>query len=150
MKFNPYESKPVTRMAFQITAHMSIVCNHGSDWYVTCGPEHDMELVHFKAHEQVNTGDWIVRLTETDTYHCTDAVFRERNIVKEIKGTKLTSTTKEEFEEFINKYSKPLDKDVANYFDPPLVTYNDFSLGKWPNCIVAAHSYGESNYKVLK
>jgi hypothetical protein len=37
----------------------------------------------FKAYQQPIQGDWICRLTEEDTYHCSDTVFRERNIVLE-------------------------------------------------------------------
>lgn len=73
LKFTPFESKPVTRMAYQVTVQdvigavaESVSMLHG---------------VEFKHYEKVQAGDWIVRLTETDTYHCTDAVFRERNIV---------------------------------------------------------------------
>lgn len=75
MKFVPYESKPVTRMAYQVQE---------AD-VITAVGEATSELrgVTFKHYEPVQVGDWIVRLTEEDTYHCTDAVFRERNIVKD-------------------------------------------------------------------
>lgn len=85
MEFLPYNSKPVTRMAFQITSDMFIQpVEETQSWVVGRGPEHDMEVIYFKAHETPVVGDWVVRLTADDTYHCTDAVFRERNIVPEI------------------------------------------------------------------
>ena len=76
--FKPYESKPVTRMAFQITSapEDEVISYSEASTYYCRG-------VMFKAYEEPKVGDWIVRLTETDTYHCTDAVFRERNIVPE-------------------------------------------------------------------
>jgi hypothetical protein len=86
MIFTPFESKPVTRLAFQITMEHVIIKPKvigGSDY--TIGHLNKLGIVTkpipFKAYEEPKTGDWIVRLTETDTYHCTDAVFRERNIV---------------------------------------------------------------------
>jgi hypothetical protein len=84
MKFLPYDSKPVTRKAFQITEGMSIHNIDESLWAVSYGPEHDMEMVYFNAHEDPVVGGWVVRLTDTDTYYCSDAVFRERNVVPEI------------------------------------------------------------------
>jgi hypothetical protein len=88
MIFKPYEAKPVTRMAFQITpehiitrnpdkeASYHIVQIHSEDSVVT-------SVIEFKAYEEPKVGDWVVRLTPEDTYHCTDAVFMERNIVPE-------------------------------------------------------------------
>jgi hypothetical protein len=57
--------------------------------------------------------------------------------------------TKEEFEEFIRKYDTnvhKLERDTCGIFDPPVVPYNDFSLGDWPESVVAHFSWGESNY----
>jgi len=46
--------------------------------------------------------------------------------------------TKEELEQFVKDYPQPLETNVAHMFDPPLLTYNDFSDGKvWPESIVA-------------
>jgi hypothetical protein len=49
--------------------------------------------------------------------------------------------TKEEFEKFILSYPRPLDRDVAQMCEPPVVTYNDFSLGVWPQSVVARHTF---------
>lgn len=86
MIFVPYESKPVTRMAFQITESHVIVkpkAIEGSQYTVGhIDPKGVItKPINFKAYEEPKVGDWVVRLTDTDTYHCTDAVFRERNIV---------------------------------------------------------------------
>lgn len=49
--------------------------------------------------------------------------------------------TKEEFEEFIKSYPRPLRIDVCGIYDPPLISYNDFALAnRWPYSIVA-HTY---------
>lgn len=45
--------------------------------------------------------------------------------------------SKEEFEEFIKSYPKKLEIDVCGISEPPLISYNDFSLGKFPESIVA-------------
>ena len=73
LDFKPYESQPITRMAYQVrpTDVIGAVAESTSM----------LDGVEFKHYEKVQAGDWIVRLSETDTYHCTDAVFRERNVV---------------------------------------------------------------------
>lgn len=56
--------------------------------------------------------------------------------------------TKEEFDDFIDAYPAPLTKDVAGIFEPPLLTYNDFSSGKvWPASVVASVVLNESYAK---
>lgn len=78
-----YESKPVTRVAHQIQATDTLDRLDGeSQWRITTAPPAG-EAVTFKAYQEPVVGDWVVRLTEEDTYHCTDAVFRERTIVLE-------------------------------------------------------------------
>ena len=74
--FNPYQSKPIERQAFQITSNMEWAKVAEAAYMI-----HLPAMIKFKAYEEPQVGDWIVRLTEEDTYHCTDAVFRERNIV---------------------------------------------------------------------
>jgi hypothetical protein len=81
--FFPYESKPVTRYARRIEKPEEIAMSQAEPntyWLVTdfANP------IRFKAYETPQVGDWVVRLTEDDTYHCTDAVFRERNIVPDV------------------------------------------------------------------
>lgn len=47
--------------------------------------------------------------------------------------------SKEEFEEFLKNYPRPLDCDVFGACDPPAVSYNDFELAnRWPYSIVAS------------
>jgi hypothetical protein len=61
--------------------------------------------------------------------------------------------TKEEFEEFINKYNTnihELVRDTCHISTPPLVSYNDFSLGNWPDSIVASMCWGEIMYGYFK
>lgn len=43
-----------------------------------------------------------------------------------------------EFEKFLKEYPRPLERDVYAPNEPPLVTYNDFTLGVWPHSIVAS------------
>jgi hypothetical protein len=85
MKFKPYESKPVTRMAFQIR-DIHVVKKSKSEessYFINQLGDIVSNSIKFKAYEEPKVGDWIVRLTDTDTYHCTDEVFRERNVVPE-------------------------------------------------------------------
>lgn len=82
IEFKPYESKPVTRMAFQITANHGLAKIGEVTWLLAeLSTSTDRGKIKFKAYEEPKIGDWVVQLTAEDTYHCTDAVFRERNIV---------------------------------------------------------------------
>ena len=45
--------------------------------------------------------------------------------------------SKEEFIDFLDSYPKELAMDICYVFDPPVVTYNDKSLGHWPDSVVA-------------
>lgn len=56
--------------------------------------------------------------------------------------------SKEVFESFLNSYPRPLSKDIARMCEPALFTANDFTLGVWPESIVAkAHlTEGEPYY----
>lgn len=82
MQFQEYQSKPIIRKAFEL--------KHDHIWYHVVGKEATYKVydvnkpevqIQFKAHEYPKVGDWIVQLTKEDTYHVSDAVFRERNIV---------------------------------------------------------------------
>lgn len=56
--------------------------------------------------------------------------------------------SREEYERFIRDYPRKLERDVFGAYEPPLITWNDFALGKsWPASVVAYES-GES-YKVI-
>lgn len=76
--FKSYISKPITREAFQISPEMMICKMESEATFCAVG---DGFQVNFKAYEVPVVGDWVVRLTEEDTYHVRDDVFRERNIV---------------------------------------------------------------------
>ena len=69
--FIPYTAKPIVRMAVEITS----ACE-----YLDVNT-YRYQGVTFKAYEQPVIGDYVVRLTEADTYHCSRAVFHERNII---------------------------------------------------------------------
>jgi hypothetical protein len=45
--------------------------------------------------------------------------------------------TKEEFDIFIAEYPRKLERDVSGISDPPTLTMNDFSIGVWPDSVVA-------------
>jgi hypothetical protein len=53
--------------------------------------------------------------------------------------------TRDEFEQFVTTYPRVLERDVARMAEPPVVTFSDFTLGNWPESIVARHTFEESN-----
>ena len=58
----------------------------------------------------------------------------------------LVEVTEEQFKEFVSNYPNKLDVDCCGISDPPLVTYNDFSIAThWPWSIVAEYHAGEPN-----
>lgn len=69
--------------------------------------------------------------------------------------TEFKTVNKEDFIYFVQNYGKPLERDVAQMFEPPLITYNDFSDGKvWPESVVAKiimrEAYKEENeYSII-
>lgn len=83
IEFTPFEAKPITRMAFQITSQHEWVKVEESIYFIQEDTEHTTNTIRFRAYEEPKVGDWVVRLTAEDTYHVTDSVFRERNIVPE-------------------------------------------------------------------
>ena len=53
---------------------------------------------------------------------------------------KLELCSKEEFDDFIAKYPRPLTRDVFGAGEPPVVTFNDFTIApKWPESVVASY-----------
>ena len=50
---------------------------------------------------------------------------------------KFKRVVEEEFYKFLDEYKRPLDRDCYAVCEPPSITYNDFSLGKWPDSVVA-------------
>ena len=52
--------------------------------------------------------------------------------------TKFKEVNKEFFDKFIKEYPKGLEVDVAYMFEPPIKTWNDFTIAdKWPDSVVA-------------
>jgi hypothetical protein len=49
----------------------------------------------------------------------------------------MREVTKEEYEEFIKNYPRPLSQDLLTITEPPILQLNDFSLGDWPKSVVA-------------
>ena len=45
--------------------------------------------------------------------------------------------SREEYQAFVENYPRKLIKDVCAIAEPPLITFNDFTLGHWPKSIVA-------------
>jgi len=50
---------------------------------------------------------------------------------------KLRECTKEEFDSFVKMYPKELSRRKHGMFEPPLITYDDWQYGKWPDSTVA-------------
>lgn len=76
--FKEYQSKPITRKAYQIKNfnELSEVDN------CTARLKVGLVSVDFKFYEPVKVGDYVVFLNESDVYHCSESVFVERNIVE--------------------------------------------------------------------
>ncbi len=78
MSFLPYRSRPIIRRAHVVTDTDEIVAGREPS---TSNIKIDGEWVLFNHYEPVFAGDYIIQLTDTDTYHCTREVFRERNFI---------------------------------------------------------------------
>lgn len=51
------------------------------------------------------------------------------------------------FKTYLNNYGENLAVDICGIYEPSLKTYNDFSLGKWPDSVVAkVDMYDGSDY----
>ncbi len=50
----------------------------------------------------------------------------------------LQDCTREELIAFVRSYPRELERDVNAICEPPLVTFNDFTLGDWPESVVAS------------
>ena len=49
----------------------------------------------------------------------------------------MKKVTKEEFDTFVANYKRKLNYDCYAVIEPPMITYNDFTLGNWPESVVA-------------
>jgi hypothetical protein len=74
-----YQAKAVERTAIRIE-DKNLITQIDKDTYEYLSPV--AGKIKFKAHQEPDSGDYIVRLTEDDTYHCSDAVFNERNVIE--------------------------------------------------------------------
>jgi hypothetical protein len=45
--------------------------------------------------------------------------------------------SKEEFKKFVDEYPRPLERNTTHIVTPPIDTWNDFTLGSWPQSMVA-------------
>lgn len=43
---------------------------------------------------------------------------------------------------FVAAYPRELEVDVSHICEPPLKTYNDFTMGNWPESVVAGYGLG--------
>lgn len=50
--------------------------------------------------------------------------------------------SKAEFDAHLAAWPRELKRDVLGTFEPPLVTYNDFTYGTWPDSVVASYRLG--------
>jgi hypothetical protein len=51
----------------------------------------------------------------------------------------LKKVTRAEHDAFLAAYPRKLERDVVRFFEPPLIQHNDFTLGKWPESVVASY-----------
>lgn len=61
----------------------------------------------------------------------------QATVIKPFKERKFREVTEPELHEFVASYPRPLESDVTHICDPPLQTYNDWTLGDWGESIVA-------------
>lgn len=76
--FQAYESKPVTHHAVQITEAHEVTKIGEATYAIKLSDK----TLAFKAYEPPLVGDYVVWLKDDDIYHCSEAVFRERNVVE--------------------------------------------------------------------
>lgn len=83
--FKDYESRPVTRRAYEIQSSDEVQPIENSTlWRLTVSTGEKLE---FAAHSsKVEVGDFVVFLNDKDIYHCARDVFLERNIVDSEHG----------------------------------------------------------------
>ena len=76
--FKPYQSKPIIRLAHEIT-DSDVISRHGDNMYQIKIPTG--QVMAFMAYGVVKTGDYVVFLNQSDIYHCRRKEFLERNVV---------------------------------------------------------------------
>lgn len=75
MQFKEYQSKPIVRLAYQISEGDKVIPLSDGMFY--------LRGCEYKFHSPVTpeVGGWVVFLDESDVYYCSNEVFRDRNIV---------------------------------------------------------------------
>lgn len=72
--------------------------------------------------------------------------------------SELSDVTKDAYEAFLLAYPRELERHVVHYAFPPVLTHNDFTLGEWPQSVVASKSLAvpeydppivESHYRIM-
>jgi hypothetical protein len=79
--FGIYRSRPAQRDAYRMKSEPWLWFKENGTWAYTMP---DNSVVHFKAYQTPKAGDWIVYQSDDDIYHCSDDVFRQRNVVPEV------------------------------------------------------------------
>lgn len=77
--FKEYESKPITRLAMEITEEHNLQYRASTSCASVDTPEGKLL---FKCYEEPKVGDYVCYLNDEDVYHCSRKVFHERNIVE--------------------------------------------------------------------
>lgn len=77
MTFKRYESRPITRLAYEIQEQDRIDALPDNTYHVVV----EGQSVFFAAHATPMPGDFVIRQSEDDIYHCPREVFLERNVV---------------------------------------------------------------------
>tara|TARA_R110000851_G_C12883388_1_gene546295 strand:- start:148 stop:450 length:303 start_codon:yes stop_codon:yes gene_type:complete len=96
--FRDYLSKPTIRKAYEIKeADLIKSVGESTSMLVSI---HVEDTIKFKHYVPVETGDYVVHLTDSDVYHCPRSVFEARNILPAIKVEH-----EEEASEFVSKFS---------------------------------------------
>lgn len=80
--FQDYNSKPIVRKAYEIKEADLVEYDAITKTGVL---KHTDESLTFVAYEEPVAGDYIIYLKADDIYHCSAAVFKERNIIPDFK-----------------------------------------------------------------
>ncbi|HDM8198725.1 TPA: hypothetical protein P0E36_004909 [Vibrio harveyi] len=81
--FKLYEGKPVVREAYQLTKRDLITMTIIGDGK-KASIQIEGSIIEFAFHcsmNEIKAGDYVVFLNADDTYHCSEEVFNERNVV---------------------------------------------------------------------
>ncbi len=79
--FQTYQSKPIERLAHEITVEDRLEQQGFSTIWRLTNPEGKHILFDVPSGKKPEYGDYVVFIDERDVYHCSEAVFKERNVV---------------------------------------------------------------------